>query len=459
MKEESLFPLDTQVFLLRLQSPLKSKRILEAIEQLRIIYPFKINIENIYIEKTDAKGMFNVFVSKDKIEVKKSNFKKIIMIVIFFSIIFLFVCLGKMYISKVNEKKQVKVEIEKQHAEKEKIQKENEAKLHIVKEKYELLVNSEYDIIYPIIEHIYYCLGEKTTVETISIEKNSFSIDLTTKDTITILKNFEKSSFFSSVKMNRTTTVDEKEIVNFTGKYVNYIESPKDILSTIEKIYFYQEKIRIIEEKKKAQTEIALSDYIRQIREELKKNHCVEQYIQLRGEKKNIEIECFVYSTSKNILNFLKQIQEIGIPFYEIKAVKIRNNQYQEKIQTTVIFASGIELKEQELLVTENQKQSMVSSSELSSIFYKKTQQPTPVLKPTEVVSVSTLDKRTALKKIAYIGMTRINGAVVVIVKDEEMNVLYKLPCVQNELDTDCYIEKNGESIAKIQNEYYRVEK
>ncbi|NLM01511.1 MAG: hypothetical protein GX220_08690 [Treponema sp.] len=459
MKEQLLFPSDTQVFVLQLLSPFKSKRVLEAIEQLKNIYPFKVIPENIYIEKTQEKGTFKVFVSMKKIEVRTSNTKKIIGITFLAVVLLLLFSLGKLYMAKENEKKQVQVEMEKQQAEKMRLQKENETQLVALKKMYEFLMNSEYEIIYPILEQIYYCLSDKTTIETIAIEKNIFSIELTTKDALMLFKNFENSPYFTSVKMNRTTTVNEKELVSFTGTYIKYIELPRDDMSTTEKIYFYQEKITDIEKKKKAQGEIALSDYVKQIRTVLQKNHCDEQYIQLRTEAKNTEVECFVYSTSKNILSFLKEIQETDIPFYEIKKVKIKNNQNREKIQSTVTFASTLELKEQDITLNERKINSAVSSSELSRLFYKKPQQTVFVERSAEITKERPLDRRTFSKKVMYIGMTRVNGEVFVIVKDEEMNVLYKLPRVNNEVKTDYYIEKDGEGIAKIKSEYYKVVK
>lgn len=450
---------ENKSFLLKLNSHTNKKRLEESIDLLKSIYPFELTKENLYIEKTKEKDTYNVYISNINIKKKEKNIKLVIFIFLLITII-LFVFFGIRVVSeKIDIENQEKIEIEKQNIQKIEYQKSLQLELANKKNKYEQLMENDFELIYPILENIYVCLKGNSKIENLSISKNTFSVDIKTDDSIEILRKFEQSKYFSSVKMNRTTTVNNKELVTFTGSYVNSFVEIRDDSSTEEKIEFYTNKISIINNEIEKQKTIPISNYIANIKRYLQKNNCEEQYIQLRGELTNIEVECSVLSESKDILNFIKEIQSIESPIYKIKEIKIRNT---NKIQTNIIFATGIELIEDELVITNNGNAQNISSTEMSKLFYSNEMQMAKK-EITQNVSIDNVKKENNYildrKYLIYIGSVKVQNETKFIVKDEEMNVIYKLSLVKTFIEDDCCFNEKNKLIAKINNIFYEVKR
>lgn len=450
---------ENKSYLLKLYSHTNKKRLEEALDLLKGIYPFELTKKNLYIEKTKEKYTYNVYISNINIKKQEKNIKLVILIFFIITIILLIILGLKTVSKKIDIEKQEKMEVEKQNIQKIEYQKSLQQELANKKNKYEQLMENDFELIYPILENIYVCLKGNSKIENLSISKNTFSVDIKTDDSIEILKKFEQSKYFSSVKMNRTTTVNNKELVTFTGSYVNSFEGIRDDSSTEEKIEFYANKISIINNKIEKQKAIPISNYIANIKHYLQKNNCEEQYIQLRGELTNIEVECSILSESKDILNFIKEIQNIESPIYKIKEIKIRNT---NKIQTNIIFTTGIELIEDDLLVTNNENVKNISSTEMSKLFYSSEFQ---IAKKeiTQNTSMNNVKKENNYilngKRFIYVGSVKLQNETKLIVKDEEMNVIYKLPLVKIFIEDDCCFNDKNKLIAKINNNFYEVKK
>lgn len=65
----------------------------------------------------------------------------------------------------------------------------------------------------------------------------------------------------------------------------------------------------------------------------------------------------------------------------------------------------------------------------------------------------------SALKKLTYIGLTKSNGKTLVIVKDEDMQSIYKLALTDTQTGGDFCIETDTGYRAKLRGEYYEVKK
>ena len=71
-------------------------------------------------------------------------------------------------------------------------------------------------------------------------------------------------------------------------------------------------------------------------------------------------------------------------------------------------------------------------------------------------------NEQTALskiKKLTYIGRTKVNGSDFVIAKDAIMGSLYKLALAKTEAAGDFCVQTDGGYRAKIRGEYYEVKK
>lgn len=452
------------LFTLHLQAHTHKKRTREAKHALAALYPFEISEENIFITKTAQKGQYNVYITKASLQ-KKLNIKKICII----TLPALFVALLFTLIIHYTAQKKLKTvsaqkELEKQQQETRQIQKEKETTLANLQKEYIELKALEYEKIYPALERIYSAITEKSTIETISIEKNIFSVSVTTKDAVNILSNFEQSTAFNSVKMNRTTVKDGTETVTYNGEFSRFLEEAAESISIDEKIEFY--KTRIAKSMKRSETmkTRALSEYIKHIRTTLRNNTCSEQYIQLTGKSDNAEVEFFILSTSRNILNCIKELQEGSNNFIDIKSFRLRNSENRNRIQTTICFDTGIELQKDNAQFSEYINKP-IELSEIDKIFYKspapKASSPKPSLAQRTTNNQKIAQKTIAVprKNLSFVGLTKNNGNDYVIAKDDDMGSIYKLIICESEISEDCCVKNSNGYTAKIRGEYYEVKK
>ena len=462
MTEQTHLP-DCPSFTFLLKSHTQRKRLLEAKKALLNVYPFAVEEQNLLIVKADRKGHYDVYISKEEIK-HEINIKRLSLIILLcsFAVISL-VIIMRHAASKNIETVTRQKELEKQRIEKERINKEKEKKLENLKTEYDEKKKAEYEKIFPYIERIYSAMTEKSTLENISIDKNLFTVEVTTKDAIGILSKFEQSKAFSSIKMNRTNVKDEGETVTYTGEFSRFFKTADDTLSLDEKIKFYSDEISKMTERSRKMRDIQLSEYIKNIRDALHKNNCHEQYIQLRGKDKNAEVEFFILSTSKNILNFINEIQRGDDNLIDIKNLRIHNNEERNRIQTTVYFDTGIELK-QDILGEQFAEygDKNIELSEIDKIFYKVPAPKTAALKKA-VIQTSRTQKITQtrppikFKKLTYVGLTKSNGTTLVLAKDEDMERIYKLVLTDTETLGDCCVSTGSGYRAKIRGEYYEV--
>lgn len=453
---------DCPKFSLPLKSHTKKKRLLEAKNELMNVYPFEVSEENILIVKSDRKNFFDVYISKEKIR-QKADIKKMAFIIFLLSLAIAAVLIVLQQAAKKNmEVVAEQKRKERQRLEEEKMQKEKEEKLERLKNEYIRIKDDEYEKIYPYIERIYSAMTEKTTVENISIDKNIFTIEVTAKDAVQILSNFEKSNAFSFVKMNRTSIKDKTETVTFSGEFSRFIKESPCSLSVDEQTEFYEGEISRIKGRTEKMSEVPLSEYVKNIRDILRKNNCSEQYIQLRGKEKSAQVEFFILSSSKSILQFISEIQNGEENLIDIKSIKIHNSREQDKMQTTICFDSGIELKQDNEKPTEYTDKEIDLAS-IDRIFYKEPFKKNAVsktpLQKTFQVQQQAKQVPSALKKLTYIGLTKSNGKTLVIVKDEDMQSIYKLALTDTQTGGDFCIETDTGYRARLRGEYYEVKK
>jgi len=452
-------------FHLLLKSHSQKKRICEAKQRLECIYPFNVKEENLFIKKTEQKGYYDVFITSKNIEIKH-NIQKFI---IFIPILVFFILILAVSLQNISNKKNkisiAQKELERIENEKIKIQKEKETKLYSLKNEYYEILKNTHEKAYTCIERIYSVMTENSTIENIFIDGNCFSVEVTTKDAMKILSSFEYSEAFYSVKMNKTTVKDKVETVTYNGNFSRFWKDVDESLSVDEKINFYKTEIECIKVREEKKHDVQLSEYIKNIRALLRMNECNEQYIQIKGKENNAEVEFFILSTSRNILNFLKEIQQEDTNNIEIKQLRIRNSEERNRIQTTICFDSGIEIANEDKTF-EEYIDKKIEPAEIDKIFYKSQTQKTRVQKSKtqEAVTkqtVSVLEQKAPvqLQKLTYIGRTRINNQDFIIAKEEEMGSIYKLLLTENELDENTCVIVEGGYKAKVNGNYYEVKK
>ena len=326
-----------QRFSLPLKSRSEKKRVLEAKETLSGIYPFSVEADNILVSKTGRKGVYDVYVSKEKVRRAGSSAKIALVLAVLFAMSVMTGFCVRLKMQKKERDSMAQKEMERQKAEGMRILKEKEEALESLENEYDKKVSESYGKIYPYMERIYIAIGENSTVENISISRDSFSIEVTTKDAVRILRNFEGNAVFRSVKMNRSTVRGRTETVTYSGEFSRIRKKADARLGIDDKISFYAGGIDAMNARRERLRALRLSDYIKGIRDLLRRNGCSEQYIQLRGGEKTTEVEFFVLSSSRSILNFIKAVQDGEDNLVDIRQIRIRNSEVSQR-KTTVFF-------------------------------------------------------------------------------------------------------------------------
>lgn len=453
-----------QKFTLPLKSKTEKKRISEAQNALVSLYPFKIERSNIFILRTDKKGLFDIYITDHKIK----NHRHKLLIILAISAVFI-ISITVILIERKELLKNRAIYIEQKEKElKEqeeiKIQKEKIEKLNLLKTEYDEKKENQYEKIYPYIERIYSVMSENTTIENIIIQRNSFSVEVTTNDAMKILELFEESGAFNSIKMNRTTINNKTETVNYNGEFSRNWKHAEQNLSLDEKISFYSKEIEKIENRHNNLNAIPLSEYIKKIRDSLHKNGCAEQYIQLRENATSVEIEFFILSSSRNILTFINEIQSEADNLIDIKQLHIRNSEERSRIQTTICFTTE---SESEKIIEEfkEYEEHRIPAAEIDKVFYKASGNNKNKVKVMEEkkINKSSLNQNSLkpelLKELLYIGITKSEDTTYVIAKDEEMESIYKFILTSEEKSGDFCIETTNGYKAKIRDDYYEVRK
>ena len=462
-----------QKFRLPLKSRSEKKRVLEAKETLSGIYPFSVEADNILVSKTGRKGVYDVYVSKEKVRRAGSSAKIALALAVLFAMSVMTGFCVRLKMQKKENDSMAQKEMERQKAEGMRILKEKEEALASLENEYDKKVSESYGKIYPYMERIYIAIGENSTVENISISRDSFSIEVTTKDAVRILRNFEGNAVFRSVKMNRSTVRGRTETVTYSGEFSRIRKKADARLGIDDKISFYAGGIDAMNARRERLRALRLSEYIKGIRDLLRRNGCAEQYIQLRGGEKTTEVEFFVLSSSRSILNFIKTVQDGEDNLVDIRQIRIRNSEVRNRVQTSICFDSGIEPKDNDSLFPEYSGKK-IGVSDIDKIFYKaparkavaaRTQagrvnpsagKPAAAKTSGQTVPVK---KDIRLKKLSYVGLTKTGGKVFVIAKDDEMGSIYKIPLCGQETEGDFCTETGGGYTARIRGTYYEVKR
>lgn len=462
-----------QRFSLPLKSRSEKKRVLEAKESLSGIYPFSVEADNILVSKTGRKGVYDVYVSKEKVRRTGRPAKFALALAVLFAMSLMAGFYVRLKMQKKEMDSMAQKEMERQKAEGMRILKEKEEALESLENEYDKKASESYGKIYPYMERIYIAIGENSTVENISISRDSFSIEVTTRDAVRILRNFEGNAVFRSVKMNRSTVRGRTETVTYSGEFSRIRKKADARLGIDDKISFYAGGIDAMNARRERLRALRLSEYIKGIRDLLRRNGCAEQYIQLRGGEKTTEVEFFVLSSSRSILNFIKAVQDGEDNLVDIRQIRIRNSEVRNRVQTSICFDSGIEPKDNDGLFPEYSGKK-IGLSDIDKIFYKAPARKTVAARTQAGRSKPSAGKPAAakasgqtvrtstsarLKKLSYVGLTKTGGKVFVIAKDDEMGSIYKIPLCGQEAEGDFCTEAGSGYTARIRGTYYEVKR
>lgn len=348
---------------------------------------------------------------------------------------------------------------------KQKIEKSKSLKKEIAQLKKQLfeLKQNDYGNCYSRISLLYDCLGKNTEIRNLNLDKNSFTIDVVAKDAVKILSNFEKySALLKDVKMNRSTNINDGEKISFSGNFVSTQLLP-DFNNLDEEFQYYKTEVEAKENLIEKNNKIKVSDYTAMVRTYFKKYALSEQFIQFSLQGDVFVLECSLLASSYGLLNFLKIIQtEQNV---SIEKLNINCSQSSQKLRCLIYFYTGI-LKNNIMDEKIELELNNASVSEISKVF-KVSKEETSVkkegirtVKKSAEPSAKKIEVIKPVKNLIYVGQTKKAEKIIMVLKDNEMGVLYNLPLVDEKvLGNYCILNENGLYYAYIRNVCYGVKK
>jgi len=333
-------------------------------------------------------------------------------------------------INTISEKQQISKEIELKKKEEAKILKDKENKLERLKKEYESIMAEKTPEMYSLVNIIYKSIGSDSNVNTLNIDKNTFTLDVNTKNAVKILSKFEDDSRISKIQMNRTSNKAGIENVTYTGNFSIFSDANENKGNIDEKINFYEKFLSDFEKQKKRMADMKPSFYAGKIREALKKKNCNEGYMQFRKVAKENIFECYFSGSAKNVLSFLNEIQNTD---FIIRVLKIRNSQDSKLLKVTVLFPTGIKGSENEFY---SEKEIILAPSEIENMFSNKS-----VLFSEKKESPKTFFENVPQKAI----VSKVEGKKSISAKKEEKIISEKLKYIgrANGKDGELVIAKN----------------
>lgn len=444
----------------------KKNRIKEAFASLRKQYPYEVMEDQLYIKKGQKKNEYEVFVLAKPLEKKKERIKVLLLSCFVVIVILSGVLLNNSIVKNRKIESEKQKSLEKQMQEEYRHEEELNKRLSELEEKYNVLVLGQSESVYVQLKLLYQCLMQNTSINNISLEKNYFSVEAETKDSVKVLSNFEESKAFTNVKMIRTTVADNHEIVTFSGEFAKSSGEIDERLSIEDKISFYEHEIEEGEKIRNDRSQRVLSEYILELREKIHKSGCNEQYMQIKNAGEFTGVECFIESNSSGLLKLLESVQKAVI-----SNCKIRNLSGQKNLQTTLFFDTGIKPGKDNDTDTYFIDLQEISSEELGSMFQirkiasaqKQVYVTKRALAPAVEANIEPVkaekSKSFSSIKMSYLGKTRKGDVSYILVKDDVFGIYYTLPLMDENTENEsdfCYKTGNG-YIARIRNEYYEV--
>ncbi len=362
-----------------------------------------------------------------------------------------------------NYKRQAKAsnDLNQQKIEQSKIQKKKIAEF---KKELDGLQETKYGNCYSRISLLYDCLGNDVEIRNLNLDRNFFSIDVLAKDAVKILARFEKHSrLLKDVKMNRSTSINERENISFSGQFVSVNVVP-EFKNLDEEFNYYRARVESEKEILKKNSERKVSEYTALVRKYFDKYDFNEQFIQFSTQNDVFVLECYVLASSSGLLNFLKSIQNEQIVI--IQKLNINCTSAVQSLRSVIYFYTGI-MKNNTVDEEIQDVLGDASVTEISRVFKVTKQQPKTVRKE-NVKVVKTVEKPALAKAeiskpakyLTYVGQTKKSGQIIMVLKDEEMGVLYNLPLVDSSMSGNyCILNTNGSYYAYIRNICYGVKK
>ena len=290
------------------------------------------DVQKIFIDKSKTKRRDIIYISNPKNRIRNL----LILLLSFIMGALIFYKISSHFIQVNLQEKQIMEDQLKRQQEELKQKQELNKKLEDLKQEYTSLMNNQYPDVYETISVIIRNLEKETKIENLSIEKNTFEVDMYTKNALKVLNNFEADPYISNIKMNRSVIEGNREYTVYSGtssKIYEYYDKDKTLQ---EQIDFYTNKINDYNK----DNHVLLSRYIQDIRDLLSKTDCKELYLSIKTDNEYLIVELSVQADKTNLFNYLKMNMEIE-PKKIIKTARIKTKTNQ-KLEAVLLFNTRI---------------------------------------------------------------------------------------------------------------------
>lgn len=391
--------------------------------------------------------------------------RSLIFTLIAFSILFATMHIYSFYLEKnrleTREKEKIEIENKRKITEQKKLKEKAEA----LRKKYENKLCLSSINAYESLSVMYSCIGKSARIESMSIEGSSFQLDIHSTDGASILSNFETQPLIESIRMSRSAREQNKEFVTYSGTLRRQALIADECMSDGEKIAFYEEAIRKLEESEKP-LEKTLSEYIQNVRAFIKAALCMEEYMQLAQSGKFIQIECMLKGNAASMFSFLKtSSQEL-----DFRSVRIRNAGNGSSVSMVIKLDSHIESSQKDMpFVTEASKIIEPNLSDInrsfykasSSIFSRTASQSKGINKSQNISTPQNISKQfhktTGLEYVGTGGSSKTGRYI--FFKDKKSGELYKLPVMESGKGDWCKELSFSSYEIHLKGEIYEVKK
>ena len=323
-------------------------------------------------------------------------------------------------IKKEAERNRHRIAAEKREAQAK--QKEQEAYLDSLREKYIAAQKKVKLTVYKMLASIYTLIGEAAEVSSITVSGNTFQMEARSSDAIKILQAFEKAEFVTQVEMQRIAVESSKEYFSMQGT-MRYVPPQLPVFNNAaEEIDLYEKRLSEMESGASGQKK-SLSGTVSVLRTYLHNNNCKETLLQYIKTDTGEETECTLKCKASDFFNFLQSVDASDVPFY-LTLLRIKTTEG----GIDVVFR----IKEGRLYIPEEFAHTAVKGQTLAKIFrYPKVQKQDmkPFVRQQSVQQ--DVPAQTAVKEnraLTYVGAAKIANMQYVFIKDSKTNTVYKLP-------------------------------
>jgi hypothetical protein len=299
---------------------------------------------------------------------------------------------------------------------------------------------------YDVCAQVYNCLLPGVKIISLSIENDSFTTELSGKESAKVLERFENNLKFSDCLILRTSFENNYESFNITGNVKKFL-LPCASEESQNRIDFYNKEISKLREKINAHKSQSFSECTKEIQELAEIKNCSLKYIQSINNSDVIDIELSSNGRAENILGYIKALSNS----YLIGLLRLKNLSADNNISCTLTILTGISFVKNDTLPNESEIET--KPEQIAKAFNQSVSKSRVVKKNKTSVEEKITGDRPIQKApfLVFIGFAKLSdNKKAVIIKDTRNEDIYKI---------ENFSKENEKLYVEYENNIYEVKK